>query len=54
LPSVDEGGVVKAVGDGEVNISAACDDLRAVVKVKVEKTKEPAAISFTNHVNSGC
>ncbi len=47
---VDENGIVKAVGDGETNISAACDDRRGVVKVKVEKTSEPAAVSFTNHI----
>ena len=45
-----ENGVVRAVGDGETNISASHDDMRAVIKVKVEKTREPAGVSFTNHV----
>src|SRR6516225_5615241 len=35
VATVDDNGVVKAVGDGETNISAACDDMRAVIKVKV-------------------
>jgi Protein of unknown function (DUF1553)/Protein of unknown function (DUF1549) len=47
---VDEHGVVKAVGDGEAKISASHDDLNAAVKIKVEKTREPAAVSFVNHV----
>jgi hypothetical protein len=47
---VDENGAVKAVGDGETSISASHDDMRATIKVKVEKTREPATISFTNHV----
>src|SRR6266700_1005827 len=50
VATVDENGVVKAVGDGETNISAAAEDMRAVIKVKVEKTKTPASVSFTNHV----
>jgi hypothetical protein len=50
IATVDENGVVKAVGDGEVNISAAAEDMRAVVKVKVEKTKQAQAVSFANHV----
>ena len=50
VATVDENGVVKAVGDGETNISAGQDDLRAVVKVKVVKTSEPIVISFTNQI----
>jgi hypothetical protein len=50
VATVDDNGVVKAVGDGETNISAACDDMRAVIKVKVAKTREPETISFANHV----
>jgi hypothetical protein len=46
---VDEG-VLKAVGDGVTSISASHDDMNATIKVKVEKTREPAAINFTNHV----
>src|SRR5437870_683369 len=49
VATVDEAGVVKAVGDGETNISAAQDDLKATIKVKVEKTSDPATISFSNH-----
>src|SRR5688572_7790092 len=47
---IDENGVITAVGDGETNISASRDDLRASIKVKVEKTKEPTPVSFANHV----
>ena len=50
IATIDEGGVVQAVGDGETNISAAQGDMRAVIKIKVVKTKEPAQVSFTNHV----
>src|SRR5438309_7217404 len=50
IATVDENGVVQAVGDGETNISAAHDDMRATVKVKVEKTRAPHAVSFANHV----
>ena len=50
IATVDESGVIQAVGDGETNISAASDDMRTVIKVKVVKTKEPAQVSFTNHV----
>ncbi|MSQ93072.1 MAG: DUF1553 domain-containing protein [Gemmataceae bacterium] len=50
VATVDETGVVKAIGDGETNISAAHDDMRAVVRVKVEKTREASTVSFANHV----
>ena len=50
IATVDENGIVKAVGDGETNISASNDDLRAVIKVKVVKSRDPAPVSFTNHV----
>ena len=46
---VDEG-VVKAVGDGEASISANHDDMSATIKIKVEKTRAPATISFVNQV----
>jgi hypothetical protein len=47
---IDEGGILRAVGDGETNISAAQDDMRATIKVKVEKTRDAQRISFVNHV----
>jgi len=47
---VNEGGILQAVGDGETNISAAQDDMRTTIKVKVEKTRESHPVSFTNHV----
>lgn len=50
VATIDEHGVVKAVGDGETTISANHDDMNATIKIKVEKTREPAALSFTNHV----
>lgn len=50
VATIDEVGIVTAVGDGETNISASHDDMRAAIKVKVEKTREPAAVSFANHV----
>ncbi len=50
VATVDESGLVKAVGDGETNISAAHDEMRAVIKVKVVKTREESNVSFSNHV----
>ncbi len=50
VATIDENGIVTAVGDGETNISASHDDMRAAIKVKVEKTREPAPVSFANHV----
>ena len=50
VATIDESGIVKAVGDGVATISAAHDDMNASIKVKVEKTREPAAVSFANHV----
>ena len=47
---VNENGILQAVGDGETNISASQDDMRATIKVKVEKTRGPHPVSFTNHV----
>ncbi len=47
---VDEGGILRAIGDGETSISAAQDDMNVSIKIKVEKTKEPAPVSFANHV----
>jgi hypothetical protein len=48
--TIDETGIVKAVGDGETNISASHDDMRAVIKVKVEKSAQSQPISFANEV----
>src|SRR5579862_9180072 len=48
--TVDENGVVHAVGDGETSVSASQNDMSATIKIKVEKTREPAAISFVNQV----
>jgi hypothetical protein len=50
IAMIEEGGVLKAIGDGETTISAAAEDMRASIKIRVEKTKEPEAISFANHV----
>jgi Protein of unknown function (DUF1553)/Protein of unknown function (DUF1549) len=50
VATVDEAGVIKAVGDGETVVVATQDDLKTTTKVKVEKTRAPATISFTNHV----
>lgn len=50
IATIDEQGVITAVGDGETTISASSDDMRAQIKVKVEKTKAPAPVSFANHV----
>lgn len=47
---VDEGGILRAVGDGETSISAAAEDMNTSIKVKVEKTAAPPPISFIHHV----
>ena len=47
---MDESGVITTVGDGETVIVATHDDMKTETKVKVEKTREPAAIHFGNHV----
>src|SRR5262245_9094678 len=39
IVAIEEGGILKAVGDGETVISAAAEDMKASIKVKVEKTK---------------
>ena len=48
--AIDEGGILRAVGDGETSVSASSNDMSATIKIKVEKTREPATISFANHV----
>jgi hypothetical protein len=50
VATVDEAGVVKAVGDGEAVITAAHDGKQAAAKVKVTKAKEPRVPSFRNEV----
>jgi hypothetical protein len=50
VAKVDEGGVVRAAGDGEATITATVGGERATVKVTVLKTKEPFTRSFRNHV----
>ena len=50
VATVDENGLIQAVGDGETIVIATQDDKKATTKVKVEKSREPATISFTNHV----
>ena len=50
IATVDAGGIVRAVGDGEATISAIVEGKQAAVKVTVRKTKEPFAWSFRNHV----
>jgi hypothetical protein len=45
-----EGGVVRAVGDGEAEVTATLDGKRATVKVKVAGTKAAAEPSFRNEV----
>lgn len=47
---VEEGGILRAVGDGETSISAAAEDMNTSIKVKVEKTTDPPSISFIHHV----
>jgi hypothetical protein len=50
VATVDERGVVQAVGDGEATITASHDGKQATAKVKISKTKEGAAESFRNQI----
>jgi hypothetical protein len=50
IVTVDESGVLQAVGDGETIVIATFDDKKATTKVKVQKTREPDNVSFANHV----
>src|SRR5438105_13762123 len=50
IASVDETGMVRAVGDGATNVTASLDGGEVAVKVKVSKSKEPSAPSFRNDV----
>jgi hypothetical protein len=50
VATVNEAGVVKAVGDGEAVITGAVDGKQITAKVTVAKTKEPFSWSFRNHV----
>ncbi len=48
--SIDAQGVVRARADGEATITALHGTDRATVKVRAEKTGEPFAWSFRNHI----
>jgi hypothetical protein len=50
VASVDESGIVKAVGDGQALITALVDGKTVNAKVKVTKTKESSAPSFRNDI----
>jgi hypothetical protein len=50
IASVDEAGVVKAVGDGEAVITVSRDEAQATIKVKVAGAKKPHVPSFRNQV----
>lgn len=50
VATVDETGLVKAVGDGEAVITVSHGEANASVKVKVVKLREPFTWNFTNHV----
>src|SRR6516165_11403880 len=50
VATVDESGIVRAVGDGEALISATADGMSTTATVKVTGTKQPAVPSFRNHV----
>jgi hypothetical protein len=50
VASVNEAGIVKAVGDGEAVITSTVDGKQVATKVKVDKTQEPFSWSFRNHV----
>jgi hypothetical protein len=47
---MDKTGTVKAVGDGEAVITATLRSKQMTAKVKVSRTKEPAAPSFRNDI----
>ncbi len=48
--TVDETGLVQAVGDGEAVITATHEDRKATAKVKVAKSKDATPPSFRNEV----
>jgi hypothetical protein len=50
IVTVDENGLLQAVGDGETIVIATFDDKKATTRVNVQKTREPANVSFANHV----
>src|SRR5581483_4578891 len=50
VATVDAGGLVRAVSDGEATITATRGGTTASARIKVEKTREPFAWSFRNHV----
>jgi hypothetical protein len=50
VASVDDAGVVNAVGDGEAMITGRVGASKATARVKVVKFKAPFAWSFRNHV----
>jgi hypothetical protein len=50
IAAVDEAGIIKAVGDGEVMITASLDGEQATVPVKVSRTRELSAPSFRNDI----
>ncbi len=47
---VDESGEVRAVGDGDAQITATVDGKIATANVRVTKAKEPGEWNFRNHV----
>ncbi len=50
VASVDQGGLVRPVADGEAVITASYEGQQATARVKVTKSKEPFTWSFRNHV----
>jgi hypothetical protein len=50
VATVDESGIVRAVGDGEAIISATAGGMSGTATVKVTGMKQPAVPSFRNHV----
>src|SRR5437773_11803035 len=50
VATVDGGGIVRSVGDGEAIITATSDGKQATAKVKVVGSKAPFTWTFRNHV----
>src|SRR5437879_743751 len=50
VATIDAGGVLRPVGDGEAIITATCDGKQATAKVKVVLSKQDFTWSFRNHV----
>src|SRR5438874_6390276 len=50
VATVDGGGIVRPVGDGEAIITATSDGKQATAKVKVVGSKAPFTWTFRNHV----